>query len=421
MIASLLDRLRSLAPNALRSPIARQLGPRARSSRMAWDRVTIICVALLLLIGLVMVTSASIYLVGQKGDPLSFMKGQLISAFMGLALGSVALFVSIEKWERFSFWLLAVALLGLAVVLLPGVGHVVNGSRRWIHLGGLSFQWSEAARVLILLWLSSYLVRHEESFRNTALGFLTPVGLVGLAAGLLLLEPDMGAAVVLIAVCLGLMFVAGARLSHCAVVVAIVSAAFTLLVWFAPYRMKRVIGFTDPFLHAQDIGYQLAQSLIGIGRGEWFGIGLGESLQAKRYLPEAHTDFVFSILAEEFGFVGILVVVTLFMVLSIRALLLSRRAMVQGKKFHAYVACAFGLWVGVQSLVNMGVAMGVLPTKGLTLPLLSYGRSSLLMTLIWVCIVLRIYHEVVGLQRTVTRGPLAMSSAPGAPPAEVAA
>jgi len=274
---------------------------------------------------------------------------------------------------------------------------------------------------LILLWLSSYLVRHEESFRNTALGFLTPVGLVGLAAGLLLLEPDMGAAVVLIAVCLGLMFVAGARLSHCAVVVAVVSAAFTLLVWFAPYRMKRIIGFTDPFLHAQDIGYQLAQSLIGIGRGEWFGIGLGESLQAKRYLPEAHTDFVFSILAEEFGFVGILVVVTLFMVLSIRALLLSRRAMVQGKKFHAYVACAFGLWIGVQSLVNMGVAMGVLPTKGLTLPLLSYGRSSLLMTLIWVCIVLRIYHEVVGLQRTVTRGPLAMSSAPGTPPAEVAA
>ena len=185
MIASLLDRLRSLAPDALRSPIARQLGPRARSSRMAWDRVTIICVALLLLIGLVMVTSASIYLVGQKGDPLSFLKGQLISAFFGIVLGSVALFMPVEKWERFSFWLLAVALLGLAVVLLPGVGHAVNGSRRWIHLGILSFQWSEAARVLILLWLSSYLVRHEESFRNTALGFLTPLGLVGLAAGLL--------------------------------------------------------------------------------------------------------------------------------------------------------------------------------------------------------------------------------------------
>ena len=420
MIASLLDRLRSLAPGALRSPIARQLGPRARSSRMAWDRGTIICVALLLLIGLVMVTSASIYLVGQSGDPLSYTKGQLLSAFFGMFFGGIALFIPIEKWERFGFWLLAVALLGLVVVLIPGVGHVVNGSRRWIHLGIFSFQWSEAARVLILLWLSGYLVRHEESFRNTAIGFLTPVGFVGLAAGLMLLEPDMGAAVVLVGVCLALMFIAGARLAHCAVVVAIVSVAFTLLVWFAPYRMKRVIGFTDPFQHAQDIGYQLAQSLIGIGRGEWFGIGLGESLQAKRYLPEAHTDFLFSILAEEFGFVGILVVVTLFMVLSIRALLLARRAMAQGKKFHAYVAGAFGLWIGMQSLVNMGVTMGVLPTKGLTLPLLSYGRSSLLMTLIWVGIMLRIYHEVVGVQRTVTRGPLAMSSAPGATAAEVA-
>jgi cell division protein FtsW len=386
---------------------------------MAWDRGTIICVALLLLIGLVMVTSASIYLVGQSGDPLSYTKGQLLSAFLGMVFGGMALFVPIEKWERFGFWLLAVALLGLVVVLIPGVGHVVNGSRRWIHLGGFSFQWSEAARVLILIWLSGYLVRHEESFRNTAIGFLTPVGFVGLAAGLMLLEPDMGAAVVLVGVCLALMFIAGARLAHCAVVVALVSVAFTLLVWFAPYRMKRVIGFTDPFQHAQDIGYQLAQSLIGIGRGEWFGIGLGESLQAKRYLPEAHTDFLFSILAEEFGFVGILVVVTLFMVLSIRALLLARRAMVQGKKFHAYVAGAFGLWIGMQSLVNMGVAMGVLPTKGLTLPLLSYGRSSLLMTLIWVGIMLRIYHEVVGVQRTVTRGPLAMSSAPSATAAEV--
>jgi cell division protein FtsW len=387
---------------------------------MAWDRGTIICVALLLLIGLVMVTSASIYLVGQSGDPLSYTKGQLLSAFFGMFFGGIALFIPIEKWERFGFWLLAVALLGLVVVLIPGVGHVVNGSRRWIHLGIFSFQWSEAARVLILLWLSGYLVRHEESFRNTAIGFLTPVGFVGLAAGLMLLEPDMGAAVVLVGVCLALMFIAGARLAHCAVVVAIVSVAFTLLVWFAPYRMKRVIGFTDPFQHAQDIGYQLAQSLIGIGRGEWFGIGLGESLQAKRYLPEAHTDFLFSILAEEFGFVGILVVVTLFMVLSIRALLLARRAMAQGKKFHAYVAGAFGLWIGMQSLVNMGVTMGVLPTKGLTLPLLSYGRSSLLMTLIWVGIMLRIYHEVVGVQRTVTRGPLAMSSAPGATAAEVA-
>jgi cell division protein FtsW len=278
--------------------------------------------------------------------------------------------------------------------------------------------------LLIVLWLAGYVVRREEPFRNTLKGFLVPMGFVGAAAALMLMEPDMGAAVVLVMVCLGLMFLAGARLLHCAGIAAIGVGFGTLLVLFAPYRMKRVIGFTDPFQHAQDIGYQLVQSLIGIGRGEWFGVGLGESVQAKYYLPEAHTDFVFAILAEEFGFLGIVVVVSLFVVLAVRALLLCRRAMQQGKKFHAYVAGAFGLWIGLQSLINMGVTMGILPTKGLTLPLVSFGRSSLLVTLVWVGIMLRIYHEVVGVQRTVVRSPLGVAGAnpsASAPAAEVGA
>lgn len=410
MIAAFLDRLRSLAPNALRSPVARQSGPRPRASRQAWDRVTIVCVGLLLLIGLVMVTSASIYVVGQSGDPFSYLKRQLLSAVLGVIGAMAVLRVQVEFWERHGYLLAIAALAGLVLVLLPGLGTVVNGSRRWIRLGVLNFQWSEAARLLMVLWLAGYVVRREEQFRTTLKGFMVPMGVVGLAAALMLMEPDMGAAVVLVMVSLGLMFLAGARILHCALVVGVGGLLATLLVIFAPYRMKRVIGFTDPFQHARDIGYQLVQSLIGIGRGEFFGVGLGESVQAKFYLPEAHTDFVFAILAEEFGFVGVVVVVGLFMVLAVRALLLARRAMLQGKKFHAYVAGSFGLWVGLQSLVNMGVTMGVLPTKGLTLPFLSYGRSSLLVTLVWVGIVLRIYHEVVGVQRTVVRGPLGASS-----------
>ncbi len=421
MMAALLDRIRSLAPGALRSPVARQIGPRPRASRLAWDRVTIVCVALLLLIGLVMVTSASIYKVGQVGDPFEYLMRQLQSAILGVIFAAVAFAQPVERVERYGHWLLFAALAGLVMVLIPGLGAVVNGSRRWIRLGIFNFQWSEAARLLIVLWLAGYVVRREEEFRTSFKGFMVPMGLVGCAAALMLLEPDMGAAVVLVMVSLGLMFLAGARLLHCALVTGFAVLLGTLLVWFAPYRMKRVIGFTDPFQHAQDIGYQLVQSLIGIGRGEWFGVGLGESIQAKEYLPEAHTDFVFAILAEEFGFVGVVVVVCLFMTLAIRALLLARRAMAQGKKFHAYVAGAFGLWVGVQSLVNMGVAMGVLPTKGLTLPFVSYGRSSLLVTLVWVGIMLRIYHEVVGVQRTVVRSSVSTNPSVGAALTESAA
>lgn len=414
MISRWVERVRALLPlGGARSPIARKTGPRPRAPRMMWDRVTIACVALLLLIGLVMVTSASIYVAaGHNGDPFSYLKKQLLSAGIGLGLAILAFRLPTETWERFGKVMLVVAFVGLVMVLLPGLGHVVNGSRRWIRVGFVNFQWSEAARLLIVLWLAGHLVRREETFRAGWPGFLWPLGAVVAAAALMLMEPDMGAAVVLVAIAVGLMFLAGARLLHVGTIVVAGAAAMVLLIQLAPYRMKRLIGFQDPFEHAHDIGYQLVQSLIAIGRGEWFGVGLGESVQKMYYLPEAHTDFVFAVLAEEFGFAGIVVVVALFMTLSIRTLLLARRAMAQGRKFHAYVAGAFGLWIGMQALVNMGVTMGILPTKGLTLPLLSYGRSSLMVTLVWVGIVLRIHHEVCGVQRTVGRGPLGVAPTP---------
>jgi cell division protein FtsW len=415
MIAQWMDRLRTWLPfGGARSPVARQTGPRPRAPRLAWDRVTIACVALLLLIGLVMVTSASIYVAsGHAGDPFGFLKRQLFSAVLGLGCGAIAFRFPIETWERLGTLMLGLAIVGLLLVLLPGLGAVVNGSRRWIRIGFINFQWSEAARLLIVLWLAGYLVRREESFRSGWQGFLVPMGAVCAAAALMLMEPDMGAAVVLVATAIGLMFLAGARMLHVGTVVLLGAGAIALLIKLAPYRMKRLIGFQDPFQHAQDIGYQLVQSLIAIGRGEWFGVGLGESVQKMYYLPEAHTDFIFAVLAEEFGFAGIVVVVFLFMTLAIRALLLARRAMAQGKKFHAYVAGAFGLWIGMQALVNMGVTMGVLPTKGLTLPLLSYGRSSLLVTLVWVGIILRVHHEVSATQRSVTRNPMGIAPITG--------
>ncbi len=413
MMSNWLERIRALLPGSgPRSPAARQSGPRPRAPRLVWDRVTIACVALLLLIGLVMVTSASIYVAsGQGGDHFAFLKRQLESLALGVVCAALVFRLPVERLERLGTPLLAAALLGLVLVLVPGIGAVVNGSRRWLRIGFLSFQWSEAARLLVVLWLAGYLVRREEAFRAGWAGFLLPLGAVGFAALLMLLEPDMGAAVVLVVTAVGLMFLAGARLLHVGTIALVGVGLFALLVQLAPYRMKRLIGFQDPFQHAQDIGYQLVQSLIAIGRGEWFGVGLGESVQKMYYLPEAHTDFVFAVLAEEFGFLGIVVLVGLFMTLSIRTLLLARRAMAQGRKFHAYVAGAFGLWIGMQSLVNMGVAMGLLPTKGLTLPLVSYGRSSLLVTLVWVGIVLRIHHEVSAVQRAVSRGPAGLAVA----------
>jgi len=299
--------------------------------------------------------------------------------------------------------------LGLALlllVLIPGIGAMVNGARRWLRIGPINFQVSELAKVLVLTWVCSYCVRKRSELEQTLQGLAKPVGLLTVAALLLLLEPDFGAATVLFATGFAVLFVAGARLRYVLLLVSAAALAFAMLALTSAYRLKRLTGFLHPWDDPFNGGFQLTQSLIAIGRGAWFGVGLGSSVQKLFYLPEAHTDFVFAVLAEELGLVGVLGVITLFMALVWRAFQISRMAAQAGMRFQSYLALAFGVWLGLQATVNIGVNMGVLPTKGLTLPLLSYGRSSLLVSLAWLGVVLRIYHEVKCSSRSaVTRMP----------------
>jgi cell division protein FtsW len=372
--------------------------------RLYLDPVVIGLVAALLLLGLVMVTSASVTLAARDGDPFYFVERQLLFALVGVGCAALALRIPTELWERSSHVLLAVSIVMLVLVLLPGLGHTVNGSRRWLRIAGLNFQASEAARVLLLIYLCSYLVRREEEVRTRVVGFLKPLGVLAVAALLLLLEPDFGSGVVLLATGIGVLFLAGVRLRHFLVLCAAALALFALVAVSSAYRVKRLTAFMDPWADPFNTGFQLTQSLIAIGRGEWFGVGLGASIQKLFYLPEAHTDFVFAVLAEELGFAGIALVVALVLGLVGRSLLIARGAAEAGLKFQSYLAAAFGIWFGLQAFINMGVNMGLLPTKGLTLPLLSYGRSSLVVTLGWIGILLRVHHETQSTRSVALRG-----------------
>jgi cell division protein FtsW len=282
----------------------------------------------------------------------------------------------------------------LLLVLIPGLGAKINGARRWMRIGPMNFQVSELAKVLVLIWVCSYCVRKRAELEQTFAGLLKPVGLLAIAGVLLLSEPDFGAATVLFATGFAVLFVAGARLRYVLSLVSLVGAAFAVLALTSAYRLKRLTVFLHPWDDPFNGGFQLTQSLIAIGRGGWFGVGLGSSIQKLFYLPEAHTDFVFAVLAEELGLVGVIGVIGLFVALVWRAIQISRMASQAGLKFQSYLALAFGMWLGLQAMVNIGVNMGVLPTKGLTLPLLSYGRSSLIVSLGWLGVLLRIHHEV---------------------------
>ncbi|MFZ8984032.1 MAG: putative lipid II flippase FtsW [Steroidobacteraceae bacterium] len=357
----------------------------------------------ILLLGLVMVASASVGLAERQGlDSLAYFYRQAFSAGAGLIAGAAMLMVPTATWQRLSTPLLAVGLMLLVLVALPWVGHEVNGSRRWIRLGGFNFQPSEPARVALLIYLCAYVVRCQAELASSTGGMLRPLVVLGLAALLLLLEPDLGGAIVLVTTGLVVLFLAGARWRDSLVVAGLGVVGVIGLVVSADYRLRRWFSFVDPWSDAQDSGYQLTQSLIAIGRGGGFGVGLGSSVQKLFYLPEAHTDFVFAVLAEEFGLVGVLVLVLLFAVVVLRSLRLARLGAEAGMPFHACMAAAFGVWLAVQAFVNIGVNMGLLPTKGLTLPLMSYGRSSLLVTLAWLGIVMRIHHEVMASGRVAT-------------------
>jgi cell division protein FtsW len=367
-----------------------------RGSSFAFDPVLAGLVLSILLLGLVMLASASISKAAQEsGEVLFFLKGQLLVVAAGAVAAFVAALVPTDLYLRHANALLVLAAALLLAVLLPGVGHEVNGSWRWLKIPGFTFQASELARLLVLCWVAAYAVRRERELRESLGGLVKPLGMTFAFCALLLWEPDFGAATVLFATAFGLLFLAGARLRWVLLCVAIAGAGFAVLMVAAKYRLERVTCFLDPWAQANDCGYQLAQSLIAIGRGEWFGVGLGQSVQKLFYLPEAHTDFLFAVLAEELGMAGVLATLALFLALVWRTLYIARAAATAGLKFQAYIAAAFGLWVGVQAMINIGVNMGVLPTKGLTLPFMSYGRSSLLVALLWVGIVMRIHHEAM--------------------------
>ena len=366
-----------------------------RQPRLVLDPVIVTATFSLLLIGLVMVASASLNVAERlTGDPFFHFERQLLSALVGCAFAGAMLLVPVSVWQRLAPVLLIGSFVLLLLVLIPGLGHEVNGSRRWIHVGPVNFQPSEIARWLLLTYMAIYAVRHQAELKCSAQGFFKPLAVLLAASLLLLIEPDFGAAVVLCVTGTAILFVAGARLRDFLTVCAIGGAGIALAALTSGYRLQRLTAFLNPWADPYNSGFQLTQSLIAIGRGEWFGVGLGSSIQKLFYLPEAHTDFVFAVLAEEFGLFGVAVVVFAFLALVLRSLKLSRIAADAGMPLHACIAAAFGVWLGLQAFINIGVNMGLLPTKGLTLPLMSYGRSSMLVTLAWVGMLLRVHHEV---------------------------
>ncbi len=358
------------------------------------DPLLLSLVPLLLGLGLVMVTSASVTTADRQfHDPFHYLVRQGLFAMVGLLLGGLVLGIRLSWWQRASRVALFVALGILLLVLIPGLGDRVNGSRRWLNLVLFRLQVSELAKLLLLLYLSGYLVRHAEAVRDQVQGFLRPVAVMGLASGLLLMEPDFGAAAILLATALVLLFLAGVRWWQFGALALTVALGMGLLAVLSPYRMKRLTAFLDPWADPYNSGFQLTQSLIAIGRGAWTGVGLGGSVQKLFYLPEAHTDFVFAIWAEETGLVGVLCLLALFVLLVGRAFQIGAAAYRARQPFGAYLAWGIGTWIGLQTFVNLSVNMGLLPTKGLTLPFLSYGGSSLVVMCIALALLLRIDYE----------------------------
>ncbi|MEE8237825.1 MAG: putative lipid II flippase FtsW [Gammaproteobacteria bacterium] len=359
------------------------------------DGPSVAAIIALMVLGTVMVSSASISVADRDmGEPLFYLSRQLGGLLVGCVVALTAMLIPTKVWFRLNWLLLLGSMTLLIAVLLPGFGHTVNGSTRWLEIGPLTFQSSEPARLCLLLYLASYVVRHQQELGASLLGFLKPMLVVTLACVLLLAEPDFGAAVVLTVTSLGLLFVGGARLRDFALSFLVALVALSTLAFSSSYRMQRLTAFLDPWADPYASGFQLTQSLIAIGRGDWFGVGLGDSVQKLFYLPEAHTDFVFAVLAEELGFVGVTLTVFLFGVIVFRAVALGPRAAALGMPFHGLVSTGLALTIGLQALINMGVNTGLLPTKGLTLPLISYGRTSAVITLLSLGLLIRIQHEV---------------------------
>ncbi len=378
----------------------RLAGTPAAPVRMAgFDQALVWVTAALLLWGLVMVYSAS---VAMPDNPkfaryahTHFLTRHMLSLLVAFIVAMLAFQVPMSTWEKVAPWLFVLSLILLMLVLVPFIGKGVNGARRWITLGFMNFQPSELAKFAVLLYASDYMVRKmevKEHFFRAVMPMAVAIAVVGL---LLLAEPDMGAFMVISVIAMGILFLGGVNARMFFVIAAVVVVAFALMVMLSEWRRERIFAYLDPWSekYALGKGYQLSHSLIAFGRGEIFGVGLGGSIEKLHWLPEAHTDFLMAVIGEEFGLIGVLVVIGLFMWMTRRIMHIGRQSIALDRLFAGLVAQGVGIWIGFQTFINIGVNLGALPTKGLTLPLMSYGGSAILMNLISLAVVLRIDYE----------------------------
>ncbi|MDH5180877.1 MAG: putative lipid II flippase FtsW [Gammaproteobacteria bacterium] len=379
--------------------------PREETRSWPVDYTLLGTVVLLLCIGLVMVGSSSVSIAEQQyGSPFFYMWRQAMYIAVGVVAMLVIVRIPLAVWKQAGPFLIILSLLFLMIVFIPGIGRTVNGSTRWLAMGSFSLQPSEFVKLFTLVYLAGYLVRHHVAVQTSTGGFIRPLILMMLLVTLLLLEPDYGAAAVLLATAMGMMWLAGVRIPQFILLIISAASVLALLAYVSPERMERLTSFRDPWAEQFAGGFQLTQALIAFGRGEWFGVGLGGSVQKLFYLPEAHTDFLFAVLAEELGLFGVLVVIGLFTLFVVRSLVIARRAELRERPYAAYLSYGIGLWIGLQVVVNLGVNMGILPTKGLTLPFMSYGGSSLLVMMMAVAILLRVDYETRKDDRVVQKG-----------------
>ncbi|MEM7401527.1 MAG: putative lipid II flippase FtsW [Pseudomonadota bacterium] len=351
-------------------------------------------VIMLLGIGLVMVASSSIEIADRAtGDPLYYFKRQFVFALMGISAGFALTKIRLAHWENSGMAILVFMVLLLMLVLIPGLGRTVNGSTRWLAIGPFSLQVSEVVKLLLIIYLAGYVVRQGKQIRESFIGFIKPMLVLVVLFTFLLLEPDFGAAMVLLITSLGMLYLAGVKFWKFGLLLLASAISMGFVAVASPYRVERFTAFLNPWSDPFGSGFQLTQSLIAIGSGSWSGLGLGASVQKLFYLPEAHTDFVFAVIAEELGLMGATMVIVLFILLIYRCFSIGKMVDKKGMKFGAQIAYGIGIWLGLQAFINIGVNTGVLPTKGLTLPFISSGGSSLLVVCAAIGLITRVYME----------------------------
>ncbi|NNJ90355.1 MAG: putative lipid II flippase FtsW [Gammaproteobacteria bacterium] len=353
--------------------------------------------------GFLMVTSASLHLGDKFGVPFYYSWKHLFSILMGLAGGLVVMQIPSNLWQKYSVHLFVFGLVLLVLVLIPGIGRSAGGATRWIPLGIFNLQSSEFMKLFVILYMAGYLVRRHVEVRHSLKGFMYPMVLLGLASALIVSEPDMGTTIVILVTALGMLFLGGAQLLQFIVIIGGIGGVLATLILTSDYRMARFTGYLDPWADVNGSGYQLAQALIAFGRGEWTGVGYGNGIQKQFYLPEAHNDFLMAVIGEEFGLFGTVVVVLVLALFVWRAFVIGTEALMKSRRFAAYVAYGIAVWMGFQAFVNIGVNVGLLPTKGITLPFMSFGGNSIIVACLSLAMLLRIDYENRQLKQTSKR------------------